>query len=75
MSQEVAHNDDSTDYDLDADNTHDKPIDVTTVSGGMSGDSVHIKETFSDGSHSTDIYTEEQARKLFDELKQIYGDD
>jgi hypothetical protein len=41
----------------------------------MSGDSVHIKETFSDGSHSTDIYTEEQGRKLFDELKQIYGDD
>jgi len=74
MSQDVAHNDDSTDYDLDADNTQDKPIDVSSVSG-PNGDSVHIKETFSDGSYSTDIYTEEQARKLFDELKQIYGDD
>lgn len=74
MSETTAH-DDSTDYDLDIDNTQDKPIDVTTVSGGSGGDSVHIKEMFSDGSWSTDIYTEEQGRKLFDELKQIYGDD
>lgn len=74
MSETTAH-DDSTDYDLDIDNTHDKPIDVTTVSGGMVGDTVHITEMFSDGSHDTNIYTEEQGRKLFDELKQIYGDD
>jgi hypothetical protein len=65
---------DSDKYDLDRDNTHDLPIEVSVVSGGRTGDSVLIKETFGDGSHSTEVYTEEQGRKLFDRLKDIYGD-
>jgi hypothetical protein len=71
---ETAHNDDSTEYDLSTDNLHEKPIDVTEVSGGPNGNSVHVKETFADGSYSTNIYTEEQGRKLFDRLKEIYDD-
>jgi len=68
--------DESTDeYDLDADYTHDKPIDVSAVSGGSGGTSIHVKETFADGSYNTDIYTEEQGRKLFARLKEIYGDE
>jgi hypothetical protein len=65
---------DSKEYDLDRDNTHDKPIDVSVLSDGPRGDTVLIEETHADGSHSTDIYTEEQGRKLFDRLKAIYDD-
>jgi hypothetical protein len=63
--------DGSTDeFDLDRENTHDKPIDVTDL-----GDAVHVKETFRDGSTRTEIYTEEQARKLHARLNEIFGED
>jgi hypothetical protein len=65
---------DSEEYDLDADYIYDKPIDVSMVSGGLTGDSIHIKETHADGSHTTNTYTEEQGRKLLNRLKDIYDE-
>lgn len=68
--------DESTDYELSKDNTHNQPVEVTTVDsfGRDMGESVHVKETHSDGSTTTTIFTEEQSRKIFDRLKEIHGE-
>lgn len=59
--------------DEEEENIHYHPIEVTEASGPDYA--VCVKETYSDGSHSTEFYTEEQARELFFGLADVLGPD